>query len=251
MGKNKPKPFAAGKHVGGSTSATRLPSTGKKKRQPQAAASGGDGGGGGGDGGGSRGNGGNGGGGRRGKRPKSFLGLLAAGGAYVALWAWNLWSRGQQATDDRRTLAAMLAKPLAITEHAACRMDCRCAGAGGRGGLPVPRCTCVHLTRWLPLCAAASPPHHLPTPPPPPCSYIGRPEVEESLRVGRINARKSAPGLRPCPKYVVDATVGGGRGGGGERGGPKNVQAVFAACPRETRLITVIDKDTNWACGPC
>ena len=29
------------------------------------------------------------------------------------------------------------------------------------------------------------------------------------------------------------------------------VQAVFAACPRETRLITVIDTDTDWACGPC
>lgn len=29
------------------------------------------------------------------------------------------------------------------------------------------------------------------------------------------------------------------------------LQGVFAACPAETRVITVIDRDTNWACGPC
>ena len=29
------------------------------------------------------------------------------------------------------------------------------------------------------------------------------------------------------------------------------LQGVFAACPTETRVITVIDVDTNWPCGPC
>lgn len=119
--KNKPGNQFAGKHVGGSTSATRLPSTGKKKRQQQVAATGdgddsqggggrgsgshgrhggggydggggrGQGGGGGGYGGGGRGPGGGGGGrgqgggggGRPPKRPKSFLGMLAAGAAYA------------------------------------------------------------------------------------------------------------------------------------------------------------------------
>ncbi len=38
--------------------------------------------------------------------------------------------------------------------------------------------------------------------------FIGRGEIEEALRSGRINARKSQPALRPCPKYTVDAAVG-------------------------------------------
>lgn len=50
----------------------------------------------------------------------------------AALWAWNVWSRVQQRQEDRRILDAMLRLPLAITEHAACRMDCRCAGGGRR-----------------------------------------------------------------------------------------------------------------------
>lgn len=48
--------------------------------------------------------------------------------------------------------------------------------------------------------------------------------------------------LLPCPKYVVDARVG-------EQG--KNVQGVFSACPSVTRVVTVIDKDTNHPCPPC
>ena len=167
--KNKMNPFA-GKHVGGSGTATRLPSTGKKKKQQRPAATSD---GGGGQGGGySGGGGGQGGGGGRPKRPKSFLGLLAAGAAYAggcpglpsspafavyglpkrctqlwtllanvnsphclllpraALWAWNVWSRAVQLQDDRDVLDRMAARPLRLTEHAACRMDCRCAGLG-------------------------------------------------------------------------------------------------------------------------
>ena len=62
----------------------------------------------------------------------------------------------------------------------------------------------------------------------------------EALRSGAINQRKSQPGLRPCPKFTVDAEPGG-----------KRVQAVFGACPAETTVITVIDRDTAWPCGPC
>ena len=65
MGKNKKQmnPFA-GKHVGGSTHATRLPGTGKKR--PPAATTG-------------NGNGEEGGDGGRRKKDKSFLGLLVSG----------------------------------------------------------------------------------------------------------------------------------------------------------------------------
>lgn len=164
-----------------SLKAGRLPSTGKKKKRATATS----------------GEGGEGGSGGKRRKDKSFWGLLAAGAGFAALWAWNVWARVQQRQDDRHILDAMLRLPLAITEHAACRMDCR---------------------------------------------FIGRGEIEETLRSGRINARKSQPALRPCPKYTVDAAVGPQR---------KNVQGVFAACPQETRVITVIDTDTNWPCGPC
>lgn len=167
------------------TKAGRLPSTGKKRRPAAEAGEGGSGSNGGGSG------------GRPKKAKKSFLGMLVTGAGFAALWAYNVYARVQQGQADRRTLDAMLRKPLGVTQHAACRMDCR---------------------------------------------FIGRPEIEETLRTGRINSRKSQPTLRPCPKYTVDAIAGPAR---------KNVQGVFAACPAETRVITVIDTDTNWACGPC
>jgi len=74
------------------------------------------------------------------------------------------------------------------------------------------------------------------------CRFISKSEVLETLTSGRINNRKSMPNLLPCPKYVVDARVG-------EQG--KNVQGVFSACPSVTRVVTVIDKDTNHPCPPC
>jgi hypothetical protein len=77
------------------------------------------------------------------------------------------------------------------------------------------------------------------------CRFVTQRQVHATLRHGLLNVQKSDPGLKPCPKYVVDAEVaaGGGRS--------KTVQGVFAACPHETRVLTVIDKDTNWPCGPC
>lgn len=74
------------------------------------------------------------------------------------------------------------------------------------------------------------------------CRFVGKAEVLETLAKGRVNDRKSQPGERPCPKYVVDAAVGPRR---------KNVQCVFTDCPDATNVITVIDTDTNWACPPC
>ncbi len=41
-----------------------------------------------------------------------------------------------------------------------------------------------------------------------PGRHISRGEVDEVLKSGRINGRKSAPALRPCPKYVIDGQVG-------------------------------------------
>lgn len=74
------------------------------------------------------------------------------------------------------------------------------------------------------------------------CRFVSKEDVQETLRIGRINDVKSEPSLKPCPKYVVDADI---------RNGSKQVQAVFGACARETTVITVIDKGTDWPCGPC
>lgn len=81
------------------------------------------------------------------------------------------------------------------------------------------------------------------------CRFVTRDQVAATLREGSINDRKSEPRLRPCPKYVVDAAVqASGSGNGSSR---KNIQAVCLACPTETRVLTVIDRDTDWPCPPC
>ena len=233
--------------------------------------------------------------------PRSALGLLAtslglAGGAasirsvarcrnaqptarrspapparHAALWAWQVWQRSRQRSDERAVLARMRSRPLRFTEHAACRLDCRRgAGTGGAG-------------RRGPGRRGAAPHTHARTHA---RRHITRGEVEESLRSGRVNARKSEPAQRPCAKYVVDAAVGprhknvqvgwvlcGARRGRGAAAAaaaaaaqhtliptgrahspphpPPLLQSVFAACAHETRVVTVIDRDSDWACGPC
>lgn len=77
------------------------------------------------------------------------------------------------------------------------------------------------------------------------CRFVTRQQVAAALRQGELNAMKSDLAARPCPKVVVDAELASGAGG------RKAVQAVFAACRAETRVVTVIDKSTNWPCGPC
>lgn len=71
------------------------------------------------------------------------------------------------------------------------------------------------------------------------CRFVTEREVTESLQKGKINSRKSEPRSRPCPKYVVDASVGRQK---------KRIETVFSACPGDTRVVTVIDRDTDWAC---
>jgi hypothetical protein len=80
------------------------------------------------------------------------------------------------------------------------------------------------------------------------CRHISTPDIFNILSntsTSRINHRKSEPKLRPCAKYTVDGTVGVQNSSG------RNIQAVFSACPTQTRVVTVIDTDTDWPCGPC
>lgn len=84
------------------------------------------------------------------------------------------------------------------------------------------------------------------------CRHISTPDILNILSntsTSRINYIKSEPTLRPCAKYTVDGTVGVNTTTNNKGG--KNIQAVFSACPTQTRLITVIDTDTDWPCGPC
>lgn len=133
------------------------------------------------------------------KSQRSILGFIVGTVSCAALWGWSIMNGVSQRRRDRAILDGMRRRPLAITEHAACRMDCR---------------------------------------------FVTRAEVQKTLRNGRINSRKSDRTSKPCPKYVVDADID-------VNSRLKKVQSVFAACPTETRLITVIDNSTNWPCGPC
>lgn len=113
-GKKKMNPFAGSRPASSNTKAPRLPKAPKK-----------------------RGSGGDGDGGPRKKKERSVWGLVGAVASFAALFGWTLLSRGKaaqrQRLADRRILNSMLAKPLHYTEHASCRMDCRC-GERGRGG---------------------------------------------------------------------------------------------------------------------
>lgn len=192
----KPRNSLAGKHFANNgTKAPKLPSA-KKKKPRVATAEGSDpppagSGGGGGKGA-----------GRSKKSQRSVLGFVLGAAACISVWGWSIMQGAAKRKRDRRLLDSMLRKPMQITEHAACRMDCR---------------------------------------------FITRPQIEETLRNGRINDRKSEPNLRPCAKYVVDAEVAGL----GAPGDVKAVEGVFAACRYETRVLTVIDTKNNWPCGPC
>jgi hypothetical protein len=139
------------------------------------------------------------------RQQRSIFGFFTAIASCGALIAWLISQGVYKRRRDRKILDGMLSKPLVITEHAACRMDCR---------------------------------------------FITRKQIEDSLQRGVVNDRKSEPSLQPCPKYVVDAALSTmGKKNGVRR--TKNVQGVFAACPSETRVLTVIDTATNWPCGPC
>lgn len=70
------------------------------------------------------------------------------------------------------------------------------------------------------------------------CRHIDESEVQEILKQGRINYRKSEPAARPDPKYALEGTTHDGQ----------RVRIVFAAALRGTAVITVIDLDREWTC---
>ena len=75
------------------------------------------------------------------------------------------------------------------------------------------------------------------------CRHITQSEVEETMRDGQINYRKSdiqsrsLSGAR-CPRYAVEDQTKDGQ----------HVRIVFAQCDNATEVVTVIDLDTEWTC---
>jgi Domain of unknown function (DUF4258) len=70
------------------------------------------------------------------------------------------------------------------------------------------------------------------------CRHITQSEVEETMRDGGINYRKSDIQNARCPRYALEDQTKEGQ----------HVRIVFAQCDNYTEVVTVIDLDTEWTC---
>jgi len=70
------------------------------------------------------------------------------------------------------------------------------------------------------------------------CRHITEDEVEETMRNGNINYRKSDIQNARCPRYAVEDDTKDGQ----------HVRIVFAQCDKYTEVVTVIDLDMEWTC---
>ncbi len=70
------------------------------------------------------------------------------------------------------------------------------------------------------------------------CRFIDAYEVNEVLKNGKINKRKSNPNDKPCPTYSLESRTRDGQ----------MVRAVVAECDNVVKLITVIDLDNHYKC---
>jgi hypothetical protein len=70
------------------------------------------------------------------------------------------------------------------------------------------------------------------------CRHITQSEVEETMRDGQINYRKSDIQNTRCPRYALEDQTKDGQ----------HVRIVFAQCDNYTEVVTVIDLDTEWTC---
>jgi hypothetical protein len=70
------------------------------------------------------------------------------------------------------------------------------------------------------------------------CRHITQAEVEDIMRDGTINYRKSDVNDRPCPTYALEGTTSD----------DQRVRIVFAQCDLKTKVVTCIDLGTDWEC---
>lgn len=70
------------------------------------------------------------------------------------------------------------------------------------------------------------------------CRKISETEVEEILKNGIINYRKTDINDQPCPTYGLEGTTSD----------DQRIRIVFAQCDTKTRVVTCIDLETDWEC---
>lgn len=70
------------------------------------------------------------------------------------------------------------------------------------------------------------------------CRRISQAEVEEIMRDGNINYSKSTTKDKPCPTYALE----------GITRDDQRVRIVYAQCDYKTKVVTVIDLETDWSC---
>lgn len=70
------------------------------------------------------------------------------------------------------------------------------------------------------------------------CREITQAEVQEVMKTGAINYRKSNVKANPCPTYAVE----------GYTSDRQHVRIVFAQCDQTTKVVTCIDLEKEWKC---
>lgn len=71
------------------------------------------------------------------------------------------------------------------------------------------------------------------------CRRVSQKEVEEIMQIGKINYRKTDIKDRPCPSYALE----------GVTQDDQRVRIIFAQCDNKTKVVTVIDLDTDFTCN--
>ena len=70
------------------------------------------------------------------------------------------------------------------------------------------------------------------------CRYITQKEVQEIMQEGKINYAKSDLNDKPCPTYALEGTTDD----------DQRVRIVFAQCDHKSKVVTVIDLQTDFEC---
>jgi hypothetical protein len=70
------------------------------------------------------------------------------------------------------------------------------------------------------------------------CRSITEAEVEDIMKKGKINYKKSDISNSRCPRYAIE----------GMTSDDQEVRIVFAQCNESTTVVTVIDLEKEWVC---
>jgi len=70
------------------------------------------------------------------------------------------------------------------------------------------------------------------------CREISETEVQDIMKNGAINYRKSNVNANPCPTYALEGNTQDGQ----------HVRIVFAQCDQKTKVVTCIDLEKDWQC---